>query len=247
MTRRGSCVKLNDDYTLARVSPISLPATFSSSTASFSFTPFSPSAALPASCAFPHQRLNRTILLRAAGKICFTQSVAIIEYLFCPPPLALTITLVLSRACLRDVSAGTCLGKIPGASLPTDQVITCRDGRDKNPPIAINHVELEKTRIYVRTHLSSSLFLARARTQHVLFLLLGRDRSRGDFPLIAVKRDTLRPGQNIGISFETRYGHSCRAITVYSDRKHRPRCEREKRRNLLYSSVIFSDAENDIM
>jgi len=34
--------------------------------------------------------------------------------------------------------------------------------------------------------------------------------STGISPFIAVKRDTLRPGQNIGISFETRYGRAAR-------------------------------------
>lgn len=78
----------------------------------------------------------------------FTQSVAIIEYL---PAHLLSFSLqrsrpgsfASSRATYPQICAQVRYLK-PTACLPT--VITCHlAGRDKNPPIAINHGELEKT------------------------------------------------------------------------------------------------------
>lgn len=132
MTRRGSCVKLNADYTLARVPSIRLCLSSSSSSysaSSFSFTPFSPFAPC---CAFPHQRLNRARFsrlpaarqTRATRGGCFTQSVAIIEYL--PARLSRAV-LTIARRDVIYPQVYTCPDEIPGATSPgLPTVITCR-------------------------------------------------------------------------------------------------------------------------
>lgn len=239
MTRRGSCVKLNADYTLARSRPVCprrpLPA-------AISFTPFSPFAR----CTFPHQRLNRAVPVHEPRGEDVLRNRCLLSNIFLHP--VSSPSRYNDRARARSHRRARRIPRIRAqvrylkaqACLPT--VITCRlAGRDKNPPIAINHGELEKTargnahRACIYTHLfrlSSSLspgflqsfvrarnFSRRSAAARVRFLPLGRRRDRlrrGDFPLIAVKRDTLRPGQNIGISFETRY--SCAVRLPYVPR-----------------------------
>lgn len=111
----------------------------------FSFTPFSSFTR----CAFPHQRLNRAVPVHQprAGRIFYTIG-GYYRISSCPSLLFLVITLAsgFARIVARDVSADMCPGKIAEATACLPPVITCRlVGRDKNPPIAINHGELEKT------------------------------------------------------------------------------------------------------
>jgi len=228
MTRRGSCVKLNDDYTLVRrtVAVCPLPSSLA-----FSFIPFSPFV----HCTFPHQRLNRAVPVHEPRGEDVLRNRWLLSNIFLP-------------VCATH-SADTCPGKIPEATAYLPTVITCRlAGQSKNPPIAINHGELEKTargnayHVHIYSSfpflsplsLSLSLFLSRGFFQSCVHArnfsrhsAASRIRRRfwlsesvvtgsatGNFPLIAVKRDTLRPGQNIGISFETRYS---RAIIVCTE------------------------------
>lgn len=119
MTRRGSCVKLNDDYTLARVPslcPLPFPLRSPLLFLVYSFFSVCPLRG--------HFHINDSIArfsfvssrqTRRGG--CFTQSVAIIEYPPARPSRSNDRSNVLARiaarvfARARRISAGTCLGK----------------------------------------------------------------------------------------------------------------------------------------
>lgn len=274
MTRRGSCVKLNVDYTLARVPcglcPLPLFLFLHLFLLVYSFFSVWP---LRVSTSTTQSRGSPSFTRQTRRGGCFTQSVAIIEYL--PARLSRSndrasyslgiAARVFARA--RRIRRYV-PGKIPGATaccLPTDQVITCRlAGRDKNPPIAINHGELEKTArgnahicaSFPYLPLSFSLARARART-HVL-LLAPAPRA----PSVFCFSDSVVTGSAAGISTlsplnaipydrdKTSESHLKLVMAVPRDyRTLRSETsaevrntiafakERERRRNLLYSIV----------
>lgn len=121
MTRRGSCVKLNADYTLARSRPV-CPRRCPLLPAAISFTPFSPFAR----CTFPHQRLNRAVPVHEPrGEDVFYAIGAYYRISSCPSPRLLVTTIApgLARSLASSratYSADTCPGKIPeGTGLST--------------------------------------------------------------------------------------------------------------------------------
>lgn len=139
MTCRGSCVKLNADYTLARVS--STHCSFPSPSRLLLFL------RLPVARFHINDSIARFSSASHAGRIFYTIG-GYYRISSCPSSLFLVITTAsgFARIVARDVSADMWPGKIPEATACLPTVITCRlAGWDKNPPIAINHGELEKT------------------------------------------------------------------------------------------------------
>jgi len=141
MTRRGSCVKLNADYTLARCHflRLLLLLLLLVDLILLLLRSFFSVYSLRISTSTTQSRDSRThgeYEPRGRGG-CFTQSVAIIEYLparlSCPNDPALGLARIaacaLARRIRARVSTNTCPAKMPGAAasrLPT--VITCRLG-----------------------------------------------------------------------------------------------------------------------
>lgn len=140
MTCRGSCVKLNADYTLARVPSTHCSLPSPSRLLLFLRLPVARFHINDSIARFPSDEPR-------AGRIFYTIG-GYYRISSCPSLLFLVITLAsgFARIVARDVSADMCPGKIAEATACLPPVITCRlVGRDKNPPIAINHGELEKT------------------------------------------------------------------------------------------------------